>query len=270
MISALPVRSGWHDIAGVFWRLQWCAGERRSPGSCGGIGDVGSAVAQVLFKRGYAVVVRNGLPQGDPGAHSAWAVRVEAPSPPHRTLHVPRYEDATLSDGAASCLRLLLPIAFRRAFDTRPVIVLPDTFWFGERPFASSALRYNAAQYVRGGRTITVQRHILLADDDLVFLTGIADLLRHGGYRVTEARHFTTALSALDNADDRPDILVTDIVMPRSINGVALGRMARMRYPHLPVIYLTAYDVGRAVDQETSGTIIRKPIEAAKLLVDRI
>ena len=51
-----------------------------------------------------------------------------------------------------------------------------------------------------------------------------------------------TALEVLEA--ERPiDLLITDIVMPGSVNGIALSRMARLRRRDLKVVYLTGYNV---------------------------
>ncbi len=98
-----------------------------------------------------------------------------------------------------------------------------------------------------------------------MFLSAMADGLRKAGYRITEARHFSTALEALENADDKPDALVVDIVMPDSVNGIALGRMARLRNRAIPIIYLTGYDVP-GVQDLASGPLLRKPLEPERLM----
>jgi CheY-like chemotaxis protein len=72
------------------------------------------------------------------------------------------------------------------------------------------------------------------------------------------------ALNHLDNGE-RIDILLTDIVMPDRVNGLALARMARMRRPGLGVIYFTAYDIP-GVEDEALGHILRKPFDNNQLL----
>jgi hypothetical protein len=47
--------------------------------------------------------------------------------------------------------------------------------------------------------------------------------------------------------------------MPNSINGIALGRMGRLRNVNLRVIYLSGFDM-RHLDTELAGPLIRKPI----------
>jgi DNA-binding NtrC family response regulator len=108
-------------------------------------------------------------------------------------------------------------------------------------------------------------RHILLADDDPLFLASMAKALRQGGYLVTEVGHFTAALAALEDATNKPDMLVTDVVMPGSVNGVALSRMARLRCPGMPTVYVTGYSVPD-MHQTDFGPFLRKPISATDLI----
>jgi CheY-like chemotaxis protein len=56
-----------------------------------------------------------------------------------------------------------------------------------------------------------------------------------------------------------------DIVMPDSVNGIALSRMARLRRHDLKVIYLTGYEIPGA-DREALGPILRKPVDNQELL----
>jgi CheY-like chemotaxis protein len=67
---------------------------------------------------------------------------------------------------------------------------------------------------------------------------------------------------------ERPiDLLVTDIVMPQRVNGLALGRMARLRRPNIKIIYLTAYDIPN-ISNEALGPILRKPIELEQIVIE--
>ena len=89
--------------------------------------------------------------------------------------------------------------------------------------------------------TVSVPR-ILLVDDDLVFGEAAAHVLRAAGFEVFVAPDYRLALEDLESTRSI-DVLITDIVMPQRVNGVALSRMAQMRRPGLKVIYMTAYDI---------------------------
>jgi CheY-like chemotaxis protein len=109
------------------------------------------------------------------------------------------------------------------------------------------------------GRTAGAVVRILLVDDDLAFGDAIARVLRAAGLEVVLAPDYRLALEELESTRDI-DLLITDIVMPDRVNGVALSRMARMRRPDLKVIYLTAYDIPGLAD-EAIGPILRKPVD---------
>jgi CheY-like chemotaxis protein len=107
---------------------------------------------------------------------------------------------------------------------------------------------------------------ILVVDDDVVFSEATARVLRAAGFEVSLAPDHRLALEDLEST--RPiDLLITDIVMPERVNGVALSRMAQMRRPGLKVIYLTGYDI-QGVEQEADGPVLRKPIDDEQLLAE--
>jgi CheY-like chemotaxis protein len=108
------------------------------------------------------------------------------------------------------------------------------------------------------------RRHILLVEDDAAACAAYSQGLREAGYEVSVATEFRLALEILEA--DRPlDLLLVDIVMPGSVNGLALSRMARMRRRDLKVIYLTGYSIPGA-EQEALGPILLKPVEAPRLV----
>jgi CheY-like chemotaxis protein len=113
-------------------------------------------------------------------------------------------------------------------------------------------------------RTPKTPARILVVDDDLAFGDATAKMLRAAGFDVCVAPDHRLALEDLESTR-RIDLLITDIVMPEHVNGVALSRMAQMRRPGLKVIYLTAYDIP-GVEDEANGPVLRKPIDDEHLI----
>jgi CheY-like chemotaxis protein len=62
------------------------------------------------------------------------------------------------------------------------------------------------------------------------------------GFEVSLAPDYRLALEDLESTRTI-DLLISDIVMPERVNGIALSRMARIRRPELKAIYLTAYNI---------------------------
>ena len=83
---------------------------------------------------------------------------------------------------------------------------------------------------------------ILLVEDDRVFLRTLELVLKSAGFEVVAVPDYVPALKHLDSGAP-VDVLLTDIVMPDRVNGLALARMARLRRPGLGVVYFTAYDL---------------------------
>ena len=108
------------------------------------------------------------------------------------------------------------------------------------------------------------KRQILLVDDDETSCIALRQVLQRAGFGVTSAGGFQTALQVLET-EQPVDLLLTDIVMPAGINGIALSRMARLRRRNLKVVYVTGYDVPGA-EREALGPILRKPVDGALLI----
>ncbi len=106
--------------------------------------------------------------------------------------------------------------------------------------------------------------HILLVDDDAACCEAYSKVLGKAGYAVDVAPDFRLALEILEA--ERPlDLLMVDIVMPGSVNGLALSRMARMRRKNIKVLYVTGYSIPGA-DREALGPILLKPVDDETLL----
>ena len=105
-----------------------------------------------------------------------------------------------------------------------------------------------------------------MVDDDPAFGDATARVLRAAGFEVFLAPDYRLALEDLEST--RPvDLLITDIVMPERVNGIALSRMARMRRPGLKVVYITAYDIP-GIEDDAVGPVLRKPIDDEHLLAE--
>jgi DNA-binding NarL/FixJ family response regulator len=81
--------------------------------------------------------------------------------------------------------------------------------------------------------------NILIVDDDTGTRLSVSDYLELSGYSVVTANDGEEALAIVDNC--HPDLIVTDIIMPR-MNGYELVRRVRQQpgFRLLPVILLTA------------------------------
>jgi CheY-like chemotaxis protein len=109
--------------------------------------------------------------------------------------------------------------------------------------------------------------HILVVEDDATLGQALCKVLTHEGYGVVFASDFRSALEILEG-DQQLDLLLVDIVMPNSVNGLALARMARLRRRNLRVVYVSGYNIP-GVEDELLGPILRKPVDE-RLLIEEI
>jgi PAS domain S-box-containing protein len=103
---------------------------------------------------------------------------------------------------------------------------------------------------------------VLIVEDNPEVLGVSVSMLEQLGYDVHAASDATGALAAVEN--ESFDIVISDIVMPGSMDGTALASAIRARKPDLPVLLMTGYSPGLA-QVETDFAILRKPFQVSDL-----
>lgn len=105
---------------------------------------------------------------------------------------------------------------------------------------------------------------LLVEDEALVRMMGV-DVLTEAGLEVVEAGNADEAVAVLER---RPDIrvLFTDIDMSGSMNGLALARLARQRWPSVGVLIVSGKVRPATDDMPPGGTFVPKPYQPATLV----
>jgi PAS domain S-box-containing protein len=113
-----------------------------------------------------------------------------------------------------------------------------------------------------------VESTILVVEDDEAVRTLVREVLDHSGYRVLEAEHADAALEIWKEHSREIDLLLTDMVMPGSVNGLELSQRLLAEQPDLKVIYTSGYSAelfGSDVRLEDGRNYLPKPYLSAKL-----
>jgi two-component system cell cycle sensor histidine kinase/response regulator CckA len=90
------------------------------------------------------------------------------------------------------------------------------------------------------GRDLTGIGTVMLVEDEDPVRIFAARALRNKGYKVLEARSGEAALALIRGADEKIDLLITDVVMPR-MDGPTLIREVRGSDPAMKVIFISGY-----------------------------
>lgn len=107
---------------------------------------------------------------------------------------------------------------------------------------------------------------ILIAEDDRSVRQSLQRALRYEGYEVGVATDGAEALEAV--AEERPDLLILDIMMPH-VDGLSVCRRIRAKGDDLPILMLTAkYEVSDRVVGLDAGAddYLVKPFALEELL----
>lgn len=102
---------------------------------------------------------------------------------------------------------------------------------------------------------------VLVVDDEQGLRDLVCRRLRDEGYSTLEAAHGGEALAVMETAPEPVDLVVTDVVMP-GMDGRELGRRLGQRWPEVPILYISAYDVNdifRRGSPRTSAPFLQKP-----------
>ncbi|WP_457390184.1 ATP-binding protein [Roseateles sp. P5_E1] len=104
---------------------------------------------------------------------------------------------------------------------------------------------------------------VLLVEDDEALGDVTAALLMAHGARVLRAAEVGAALRLLDDGAGA-DVVLSDVVMPGAMDGVALARRLREHRPRLPVVLITGFN--NSAIGEGEFITLHKPCAPAELL----
>ena len=108
---------------------------------------------------------------------------------------------------------------------------------------------------------------VLIVEDQPEVAQLVRRLIEPAGYTITVATDALTAVGQVA-AGARPDLLITDVVMP-SMTGPELAAALRTHRPDLPVLYMSGYtaaSLGPQLHLDDNSMLIEKPFTRSTLL----
>ena len=110
--------------------------------------------------------------------------------------------------------------------------------------------------------------NVLICEDDQAVLKITGRILTAEGYCVTEAESGSAALEELYRPE-KPDLLLTDLMLPPPMSGIQLATRAKALNPDLPIIVMTGYSHGNFSPESDflrSLVFLQKPTARTELL----
>jgi PAS domain S-box-containing protein len=130
-------------------------------------------------------------------------------------------------------------------------------------PEVAAAPKKTIGDRPRGGT-----ERVLLVEDDKFVRDVVLNVLESFGYVVTEADSGISAQLVWARHDGQFDLLLTDVVMPGGITGLALAELLRARKPGLKVLLTSGYsgeNAGAELAREKGLTFLHKPFSCRVL-----
>lgn len=103
----------------------------------------------------------------------------------------------------------------------------------------------------------TGRGRILVVDDDEAVRAATAEYLAETGWEVRSASDGASALAIFETED--VDVVVSDIVMPGGLDGVALVRELRRRRPALPIVLVSGWAASVQEAADLGVEVLNKP-----------
>ncbi len=118
-----------------------------------------------------------------------------------------------------------------------------------------------------------VRTIVVVADDDDDLRSLVAETLRADGYAVVEARDGAELLSVLSNTLDdpfgRPELILTDVLMP-NLSGLGVLEQLRRARVRVPILMMTGFapnSVAAVAKRLGAIGVLRKPFDMDDLRV---
>ncbi len=111
---------------------------------------------------------------------------------------------------------------------------------------------------------LILKTRVLVVDDDPFIRMDIAAMVEDAGFEVYEAEDADQAVSVLER-DTTIRLLVTDIDMPGSMDGLKLARLTRDRWPPVKIIVISGRVKPEVAELPDDAQFLTKPVSPHRL-----
>ncbi len=106
---------------------------------------------------------------------------------------------------------------------------------------------------------------ILTVEDELLVSAYLSEVLEEAGYQVIATANADEAIAVLESRNDIR-IVITDINMPGSMDGLRLAAAVKGRWPPIKIIIATGKGIPRRDEMPKDSQFVPKPYAPDKIL----
>jgi len=106
---------------------------------------------------------------------------------------------------------------------------------------------------------------VLVVEDDLLLRMRAVDMVEEAGFTSVEAVDADEAVAILESRSDIA-LLLTDIQMPGSLDGLKLAHAVHARWPQIKIILVSGQLTPTATDIPVDSRFFAKPIESGAMI----
>jgi CheY-like chemotaxis protein len=111
----------------------------------------------------------------------------------------------------------------------------------------------------------SIRSVILIVEDETLPRLYLGEVLERAGYQVVSAANADEAIEVLKSRDDIHTI-ITDINMPRSMDGLRLAAAVKDRWPPIKIIIATGKEAPRREEMPVDSQFLPKPYAPDRVL----
>lgn len=116
------------------------------------------------------------------------------------------------------------------------------------------------------GQSTPIKRQIvLIVEDEPLLRMAAVDLIEDAGFEAVEAENADEAVRILESRTDIR-IVMTDIDMPGSLNGLKLAAAVRDRWPPIEIVIVSGHVKPKPEELPQRSVFYTKPYDEAKVI----
>jgi DNA-binding NtrC family response regulator len=105
---------------------------------------------------------------------------------------------------------------------------------------------------------------VLVVEDEILIRAAVAEYLRISGYTVLEAADAAEAIAVFVSGEPI-DVVMCDVEMPGTMDGLGLARWIKRHHSALPVLLTSGRGVARSAGKKPAYSFIAKPYRLEEL-----